>query len=295
MIRIERILCPLDFSEFSERAFNYAQSLARHYHARLILSHVIPSIFDSTYPSFSYPDLVKDIVRDLRAHARKQIEEFARTRSWNGFTPDVSVCEGAVTDSILACAAQHSADLIVMGTHGRHGFDRLLLGSVTEKVLRKASCPVLAVRKPTHDFVEPLLPGDPVRLRKILLATDFSQHSERAVDYALSLQAEYEAELTLVHVVEEFPHAWDMTAVTSDAAQRLEEAIPAAARESGLIRSRIRFGRPYHEIVRFALENATDLIVLGVRGRNALNLAIFGSVAHRVIQQAPCPVLAVHL
>jgi nucleotide-binding universal stress UspA family protein len=295
MIRIERILCPLDFSEFSERAFDYAQSLARHYRARLTLSHVIPCLFDSTYPAFSYPEMINDVVRDLRTHARKQIEEFARQRTRNGFAQDIAVCEGAVTDSILACAREHAADLIVMGTHGRHGFDRLLLGSVTEKVLRKSSCPVLAVRKPAHDFIEPFQPGDPVRLHKVLLATDFSRHSERALDYALSLQEEYQAELTLIHVVEEFPHAWDLSAVTGDVAQRLEEAIPARARDSGLVRSRIRVGRPYQEIVRFSLENAIDLIVLGVRGRNALNLAIFGSVAQRVLQQAPCPVLAVHL
>lgn len=295
MIRIERILCPLDFSEFSERAFDYAQSLARHYRARLTLSHVIPCLFDSTYPAFSYPELINEVVRDLRAHARRQIEEFARQRTRDGFEQDISVCEGAVTDSILACARERAADLIVMGTHGRHGFDRLLLGSVTEKVIRKSSCPVLAVRKPVHDFVEPHQSGDPVRLRRLLLATDFSRHSERALDYALSLREEYEAELALIHVVEEFPHSWDLSAVTGEVAKRLEEAIPARARETGLVRTRIRIGRPYQEIVRFALENSSDLIVLGVRGRNALDLAIFGSVAHRVLQQAPCPVLAVHL
>jgi nucleotide-binding universal stress UspA family protein len=294
MLRFERILCPLDFSEFSAKAYDYAQSLAKHYQARVFVEHVLQPLF-AAYPFYVYPDMANDVYQDLRGHAEQQLEEFLKTHTRNGVQLESVVCEGNVTDSILAFAEEHAVDLIVLGTHGRHGFDRLLLGSVTEKVLHKARCPVLAVRKPAHDFVAPGNSEDPVHLRRILFATDFSKHAQRALDYALSLAQEYAAELTLLHVLEEFPTSWDLSAVTAEVVSRLEKPIPAEARDWCTLKSRLRVGRTYQEIVRFALETATDLVVLGVRGRNALDLAVFGSTTHRVIQQAPCPVLAVHI
>lgn len=294
MVRFERIVCPLDFSDSSLRAYDYAQSLARHYQATLLVQHVIPPLF-SAYPSYVYPDIANDLVLGLRAHAEQQLQEFIKTRTRNGFPIEPSVCEGHVTDSILALAASRQAGLIVMGTHGRHGFDHLLLGSVTEKVLRKAHCPVLAVCQPRHDFVVPASSGDPVHLGKILFATDFSLHASHALGYALSLAQEYKSELTLLHAIEEIPPSWDLSAVSANVVARLEKPIPPEARDRCTIKSRLRIGRPYQEIVRFALETEADLIILGVRGRNALDLALFGSTTHRVIQQAPCPVLAVHI
>jgi len=186
-------------------------------------------------------------------------------------------------------------DLIVMGTHGRHGLDHILLGSVTEKVLRKARCPVLAVRKPAHEFVAPGDSAEPVHLRKILVGVDFSTYSERALFYALSLAEEYKAELTALHVMEDFPLHKDLTAVTSEVVRQLEGLLPPSARNSNLLKPRLRVGKPYEEIIRSARETDTDLIILGVRGRNALDLAIFGSTTHRVIQKGPCPVLTVPL
>lgn len=294
MVKFERILCPLDFSEFSTRAYDYAQSLARHYEAKLFLEHVLAPMLPA-YPSYVYPDMANDLYQDLRVHAEQQLQEFVKARTRNGFALETCVCEGQVTDSILAFAQSHRVDLIVIGTHGRHGFDHLLLGSVTEKILRKARCPVLAVRKPTHNFVVPANGGDPVHLAKILFATDFSTHAERALDYALSLAQEYEAELTLLHVLEDIPPSWDLSTISADVVQRLEKPVPAQARDWCTIKSRLRIGKPYQEIVRFALETQADLTILGVRGRNALNVALFGSTTHRVIQQAPCPVLAVHI
>ena len=294
MLRIQRILCPLDFSEFSAKAYDHAQSLARHYQAKLFLVHVIQPIF-ADYPHYVHPNTAQDLFQDLRTHAEQQLQEFVTSHTRSGIEPESMVSEGMVTDQILAFAEAQAVDLIVMGTHGRQGFDHLLLGSVTEKILRKARCPVLAVSKPAHDFVAPEGDADPVRLRKILFATDFSPHAERALDYALSLAQEYEAELTLLHVLEEIPPSWDLATVTSDVVSRLERPIPAEARNRRTLKSRMRVGRPYQEIVRYALETETDLVILGVRGRNALDLALFGSTAHRVINQAPCPVLAVHI
>ncbi len=294
MVTFQRILCPLDFSDFSSRAYDYAQSLARHYRAKLFAAHVIAPMF-AAYPTFTYPEVASDLRQHIRAYAEEQLGDFVRAHTSNDFPVETSVCEGPITESILAFAAAQQADLIVMGTHGRQGFDHLLLGSVTEKILRKARCPVLAVRKPDRDFAAPAGSGDAVQLQRILFATDFSQHADHALGYALSLAQEYGAELTLLHVLEEIPLSWDLSAVSADVVQRLEKSLTPDVRAKCDIKSRLRVGRPYQEIVRAALENRVDLAVLGVRGRNALDLALFGSTTHRVIQQAPCPVLAVNI
>ena len=152
MQQIERILCPIDFSEFSVTAYDYAQSLAWHYKATLFLQHVIDSL-TPFYPYHAFPDAYNEICRKLRADAEQQLEEFAKEHSRRGIQPRCKVEDGVVTDLILRLAEAEAVNLIVIGTHGLRGLDHLTLGSVTEKVLRKARCPVLAVRKPAHAFV----------------------------------------------------------------------------------------------------------------------------------------------
>jgi len=292
MLKIDRILCPVDFSEFSARAYDYAYSLARRYGAKLLLEHVIQPL-TSAYPYYAFPDTMSQVYWSLSEDAEKRLRELTGRHAQNGFQPELVVQEGLVTDSILSFAEKQAVDLIVMGTHGRHGVDRLTTGSVTEKVLRRARCPVLAVRKPTHDFVDPSQKNDFVQLRKVLFCTDFSEHSDRALQYALSLAMEYNAELSLLHVLEDVSGSTELQAETANAMRQLERPIPSDARSWCTIKSTVRIGKPYQEIIQMALEAQTDLVVIGVRGRNALDLAMFGSTTHRVIQLGSCPVLAV--
>jgi len=296
MTRIDRILCPIDFSEFSDKAFDYAQSLAWHYHATLYLQHVIDSLVPY-YPYQAYPEAYEEMCRNLREGARNDLQEFAKKHSWRGVQPQCTVADGEATDLILGFAEAQGVNLIVMGTHGRRGIDHLTLGSVTEKVLRKAHCPVLAVRKPNHDFVIPAGDGDPdlVQLRRILYCTDFSDNSELAFDPAVSLAAEYNAELTLLHVLEETAGEVDIEKVIAKVLERLETRISPEARQNGKVKAAVRIGQAYQQIIQFALESQTDLIIMGVRGRKALDLAVFGSTTYRVVQLGPCPVLVVHI
>jgi len=294
MLKIERILCPIDFSEFSTTAFDYACSLARYYEAKLFLEHVISPV-GATYPYYVLPDAaVATIYFDLTADAEKRLQEMVNEHAQDGFQPELVVHKGFVPQTILTFAKERAVNLIVMGTHGRRGWDRLMMGSVTEHVLRKAPCPVLAVRKPAHDFVDPKQGDEIIRLRKILFCTDFSENSSAALEYALSLAQEYRAELTVLHVLEEFPGRELQTKIEGIEHQ-LREPIPPDALDWCTVKAKVRVGKPYQEIVQLALEDQTDLIVLGVRGRNAVDLAIFGSTTHRVIQLGPCPVLAVHI
>lgn len=293
MLKIKRILCPTDFSEFSERAFHYALALACRYRAELFLLHVVRPVIIG-YPEYAIPDSVSEFYGGLREHAEEQLREFAKVHGEPGVPTAVAVEEGTATESILDFAREHSVDMIVMGTHGRRGFQRLTLGSVTERVLRKAGCPVLAVRQPSHDFVAPAGNGEPVHLRKILLCSDFSPCSDRALQYAISLAMEFGGELSLIYVLEHAPAPEHLEAETARVTHLLEEKVPQESRRFCKINTIVRSGKPYEEIIKVAGKEQSDLIIVGVRGRNVLDLALFGSTTHRVLQLGPCPVLAVH-
>jgi nucleotide-binding universal stress UspA family protein len=293
MLKIERILCPTDFSDFSERAYDYGLSLACHYHAEIYLLHVVRPVIIG-YTEYAIPDSVNEFYGELREHAEEQLREFAKVRAENGIQGKVAVEEGVVTETVLDFARRNSIDMIVMGTHGRRGFQRLTLGSVTERVLRKAGCPVLAVRRPVHDFVAPGSKADPVRLSKILLCSDFSECSERALQYAISLATEYKSELTVLHVLEHSPSPEQREVEDARVIHLLEGQVPAKARSCCEIKTIVRTGKAYEEIIKLAEQEQSDLIVVGVRGRNVLDLALFGSTTHRVLQLGPCPVLAIH-
>jgi nucleotide-binding universal stress UspA family protein len=294
MLRIERILCPIDFSEFSARAYDYAQSLARHYRATVFLQHVL----DFVLPPYDYYAPASYLDQDLRkmcTDAREQLQEFAKSHTRNGVQPECFVQEGEVTDSVLSFAEAQMVDLIVMGTHGRRGFDRVALGSVAEKVLRKACCPVLVVHKPGPEAVAPEGAQNSIELRRVIFCTDFSDPSQRALEYGLSAAAEFDAELTLLHVLEDVPSSASIDEEITSAKKELDKLIPPEGVKAGKVKTLVRIGRAYEQIIELALETQADLVIMAVRGRNSLDLAVFGSTTYRVIQLGPCPVLAVHV
>jgi nucleotide-binding universal stress UspA family protein len=287
---IRRILCPTDFSEFSDIAFRYALSIAQHYRSKLFVEHVVES-WQHPEAAFVPAHYYLEFQSRLLHKGEDELQRFVKHHASNGIQPEPVVEQGIAADSILALAEAQKVDLIVMGTHGRRGFDRLMVGSVTERVLRKASCPVLAVHKPSHDFLSSR-DQDPSHLNRILFCTDFSENSLRALSHALSLTAEYNAELTLLHVLKDGGSSID----EATAMEQLDSLIPAEKLKAGRIRSRsvVRRGSAYEQIIQLALEAQTDVVIMAVRGRGALNAAVFGSTTYRVIQLGPCPVLAVH-
>lgn len=293
MVKIKNILCPVDFSEFSAKAFDYAYSLARRYNAKLCLQHAIRPLTEYSY-HVPHP-WAQEYYERSRTESGEELRKMTTRLDTNGLKPEIVVQVGFPAEAILDFAQKQPVDLIVMGAHGFRGTDRWMMGSVAEKVIRKARCPVLAVRKPTHDFVAPKETGDPVQLHKILLATDFSDHGQHAFAYAISLAMEYNAELTLLHVLEDVPRDEELSTATARLIQELETPVPPDARNWCTIKSTVRIGKPYQEIVQLALDSQMDLIVLGVRGRSGADLALFGSTTYRVLQLGSAPVLAVHI
>jgi len=296
MLEIKLIHCPVDFSEFSVRAYRHALSLAEHYRAKLVVQHTVELW---RHPSASFAvtaSLYDEYCQSLQGSSKEQLQEFVKDHTHNEIRPELVVDQGIAPDSILSFAQAQKSELIVMGTHGLRGFDRLMLGSVTDRVMRKASCPVMAVRAPTHESID----ADQERrymhhLDRILACTDFSEDSDRALSYAFSAAAEYNAELTLLHVLEDVPSPAKTEEAIAAAAEQLDKLIPPERRKTLKIRTTVRVGKPYREIIQLALEAQTDLVTMGVRGRGALDLAVFGSTTYRVMQLGPCPVLTAHV
>jgi nucleotide-binding universal stress UspA family protein len=287
---LKSILCPIGFSEFSAKVYDYAQSLAAHYRAKLWVQHVLYS-----HPAFYTDDAYRESCRKLREDTLRKLKQFVKRQTRTKVQPQCVVEEGIASDGILSFAKAQKVNLIVMGTHGLRGVDRLMLGTITERVLRKSPCPVFLVRKPSHDFVIPGTKEDPVRLKKIFLGMDFSDHAHHALKYALSFAREYNAELTLLHVSEHRPSSDELQRDNAEAMRELEQSYPRGAHKSSLVKFVLRSGKPFQQIIEFATEAQTDLVVMGVRGHGSLDSALFGSTAYRVIQLGPCPVLAVHM
>ncbi len=296
MRELSRVLCPIDFSEFSTRAYRYALSVACHYGAKLSVQHVVEPW---RYPSADFspsPELFDQFYDTLREKSEEQLQQLVKTYKHDGVQTECVVHVGMASDCILEFARAEEADVIVMGTHGRRGFDRLMLGSVTERVIRKASCPVLTVNDPSHGFIGSEKQPGPIHLSRILFCTDFSENSQRAVDHATSLAAEYDAELTLLHVLEDSPDAANIQPAIAAAIEQLDRLILPEAHKAGKFKTRptVRIGKAYQQIIQLALEAQTDLVIMAVRGRDAMDFTVFGSTTHRVIQFGPCPVLVVH-
>jgi len=301
---IRRILCPIDFSDASTHAVEQAVALARWYGARITALHVHLTV--TRAPGISTPDglmVEMPAPADLEA-LRARVATAGRPATDVGIGLDVVIIAGEPVRAILDQAAQLPADVIVMGTHGTSGFQHLLLGSVTEKVLRKAACPVLTV--PPRAQTTSAQP-----FTRLLCAVDFSESSLKAVDAAASLAQESGAALTLVHVLEwpwHEPPVPSMAGVPpeqaralieyrqylEDSARSRLEAVAASTVPTGPAPTvAVRFGKSYVELLDAARDGQADLIVIGVRGRNALDIGLFGSTTNQVVRRATCPVLTV--
>ena len=295
-MEIKLILCPIDFSEFSVRAYRYALSVAEHYRAKLVAQHIVELW---RYPSAGFAasaQLYDEFCSALRENGREELQKFVRNYTDSEIRPELMVQMGSAPDSILSFAEAQKADVIVIGTHGRRGYDRLTLGSVTNRVMRTAPCPVLVVcNAPLDSMPEGKEHGQVHRLTRILFCTDFSKNSETALKYAISATEEYDAELTLLHVLEEVPSRAKTDDAIKTTKEQLEKLIPPEGRETLKIETAVRIGKPYQQIIQLALETQADMVAMGVRGRGALDLAVFGSTTYRVMQLGPCPVLAVHV
>lgn len=301
MVQIKHILCPVDFSEVSRHAFDRALAMARSYNSEIRVLHVLPT--PSHVPAVPYgpegPGPFGFEVPD-RPRALSELSRFLHIEHPGDVTIRQEVIEaGSVHKEILVQASRTSADLIVMGTHGRSGVDHLFLGSVAEKTLRTSPIPVLTVPPKAPDASAAGLP-----FRSILCAVDFSQDSARALAYSASLAQQTGGRLTIMHVVELMPVPYDPMVGSFDiegfrkatvmaARQELQEYAATVTAGTGITETVLGQGKPYTEILREAGGRSADLIVAGVHGRSALDRLVFGSTTEHLVRRATCPVLTV--
>jgi nucleotide-binding universal stress UspA family protein len=301
MLDIKRIICAVDFSEFSERALEHALTIARWYDAVVTVLHVVDMRVEAPVGAPLAPIALAPVPLTTLApdQAAVQLRQLVEAVATPGVTVETVVLEGRPDTSILELANTMPADLLVLGTHGRSGFDRLVMGSVTEKVLRKARCPVLSLPPGSRERAP-----TPVTLKSALCPVDFSESSMKALQCAVFLAEEADAHLIVLHVARPLASAeataygrLDLPAAQlkyeGDIARRLADFVPSAARAYCTVEEQVTSGKPWREILRVAAEQRIELIVIGVRGRSSTDTTLFGSTTHHVVREATCPVLTI--
>jgi nucleotide-binding universal stress UspA family protein len=288
MSRFQKILCPVDFFPGSRHAFDYALKLAKSYDARLIALHVVEPVIPTVYePAFSVPNLTnelekesKRLMKDLNAKAGKA-----------GVPLKTEVRLGDIDTEIREAVETTKADLVVVATHGSKGFERWLMGSVTEKLMRHCPVPLLVIggRKKAGT--------PPPEIDSILVTTDFSAGTEDAMKYAFSIAQESKAKVDLLHVIDEsmlVEAASDIRETVIDGVRKkLDRLVPSTAKTSGKTRTTVATGTPYQAILKTAKKDKVGLIVMNVHGKGMLDRVLVGSTAERVVRGAECPVLLI--
>ncbi|HKO62621.1 MAG TPA: universal stress protein [Pyrinomonadaceae bacterium] len=287
-MKIESILCPIDMSPDSDQALRYAIALARAYSAKLILLHC-----DLSGPGARTPDTQSEAAESIR----ESLQKYSGSADLEGldWKSLVVTCDDA-GETISREAAIFGVDLIVMRSR-RRPHRAALLGSTAESVSRTAPCPVLVMHTDERDWVRGA--QSRIELKRVLVAYDFSDYSELALNSALSFAQEYQSELHLLHVlppftVNESEISWypmGRESAYHKAALRLQKAVSAEVHLWCDVKHAVTEGQPYREILNYAEKNKIDLICLGAHGAGFGMRALFGSNVDRVLRQAPCPVL----
>lgn len=284
----KKILCPIDFSPGSQQAMRVAVRLANDAEGDLVILHawyVPPLAFagEHTFAPHVLQLMSDDVQRGLDDALREAIALGAKHAT-------TTLVTGLPWSEIVGLVERQAFDLVVMGTQGRTGLARVLLGSVAEKVVRHAPCPVLAVRPD----------GAPKPFTHVLCPIDFSESARHAVDLAAELVRPGGAGITLLHVIEA-PVAYSGEPSIADFARDLDRrsaeqldtwAAKLKSKVSVPVTTRSRIGYPGAQtLAALDADPSVDLVVMGSHGRTGVKRALLGSVAEKIVRHAACPVL----
>jgi nucleotide-binding universal stress UspA family protein len=274
----------VDFFPASLRAVDYAIGLAQKYDAKLHLLHVVSPILYSTE---QYAFTVSDIIDSMKKQSARKMKKLERKARAAGLTIYTDVRTGEVKREIESAVRATKADILVMGTHGRRGMEKWFLGSVTERMLRRSPIPVLTLRGSKKARTT---------TTRILVTTDFSEGTDNALNYALSIARANKARLALLHVLEETRAVISpqyRKEITEGVRRELLQLIPADAQGSPDIDTAVEAGTPYHVILRLLKKERIDLLVMNTHGKGMLHRALLGSTSERVVRAADCPVMLI--
>lgn len=279
-IALKNILFATDFSPAADAAASFAIQIARRYGAKVYGVHVNPFA--------DYTSGAPEAWAMMAEATEKQTKEQARllNEQLNGVEHEVRIGEGNIWEVLSNLIRQKEIDLLVVGTSGRKGLEKTLLGSVAEQILRQAPCPVLTVGP--HVTVQP---EKAVEMREILYATDLAAEYPAAAPYAISLAQENQAHLALLYVSEEFEQPAQFA---EEKVRKLRQLVPQDADLWCEPLYLVEQGIPAEKILETADRRHADLIVLGAHPSRWLASHLNAGAVHKVVSEAKCPVLTVH-
>ena len=275
---LKHVVCPVDFSELSSLALRYADAFANCGGARLTVLYANPFL-PPPHADVAQRAEMEEQFRRWHADAAVKLRTFVNnTLGAESTKVQTAVVEALPVDGIRAVAAQLEANLVVVGTHGRSGVNRLMMGSVAERILRESSIPVLTVRG------DSLAPGDPLRVARVLCPVDNSGASRRALVWASRMARCFGSAVTVLHV-----RGRENAAEIED----LEAWIPAQIRQDCVAECAIREGDAAEEIVAFAQRMPADMVAIGAQHRPFHGVGVIDPTTVMVVRHAPCPVLTI--
>ncbi len=283
-IPLRHILVASDFSAASQSALTTALAIARRYGSKVTLAHVFrPEALHSLAP-----EARQRALDDAWREAQRQIMDQLIAGRLSGIANEVVVEQGDDIWQVLTRLIRtRNVDILVVGTRGRTGIRKMLMGSVAEDIFRQAPCPVITVG--------PKLSGEPAveDPHKILFATGFARHSLAAGGWALSLAQHHQAQLLLLHVITAPVDASAREAAAREAQQRLAGLVPPGIQLPSAPQCLVEFGTAAEGILRVVEQHQPDLIVLGIRQPEGFARRVKWATAYEVVRHAPCPVLTV--
>lgn len=303
MFTPKNVLIPTDFSHYAHYALRYAIAFARANGGRVHVVHVLdPSLFTigSGHGVWLTRADQNTLADSLRRHAEERLRHISEMVREADVECEFHIGRGTPAHEIVQLAQELECGVVAMATHGRTGFDHFVFGSVAEHVVRDAPLPVLSIKHPEHECVDP--DNGQLQIREVLYPHDFTEYAEAGLAQAVSLCRAAGASLVLVHagdVPGAFPEfmpdaAASMTAGlearANEALTRIRNSIPEVP-----VRTRVAMGVAYREICRLAREEKVDLVVMPTHTRHGLTDAVHRGVAEKVVRLAPCPVLTLRV
>jgi nucleotide-binding universal stress UspA family protein len=299
-MNVNNVLIPTDFSACADHALTHALEVADRFDAHLHILHVVNELDPDWYGIADAQDRAVKLRDQIREEARDRLENLA---------PDTEIettvslqLSFDVADTIYEYVDEREIDLVVMGTHGRQGLDRLMLGNVADKIVRHAPCPVLTVREEVPWAGE----EENVSFEDVLAPIDFSDHSRAALEASKTFANAYQARLHLLFVAEQrtVPTFSDTgipgvgvvemdPEIVSNAEKALKQLNENVEGPEVQSRYHVREGNVSSDIIDFSETHGIDLIVMATRGLTGVSRFLIGSNTERIVRVAPCPVLTI--
>lgn len=286
--KFSRIVVPTDFSDTAQSALSTAAAIGAWYRSALDIVTVVDA---AVYAYAGYP--FASLAAELSRGAEQALAKLKLPAAAKGLTVSRYVLSGTAAHEIVAHAGRESADLIVIGTHGRGTVGRILLGGTADRVLHTASCPVIVTKAAGAS------PRKAKGVTRVLFPTDFSDCANQALKRAIAITEDFDAELYVLHIVDDSiitTHVQKereiiLKELRNHALEQMKQSLPPELLQNFETTGAVKRGEPGKAIASYAETHGCDLIIMGSHGRTGLNRVLLGSVADKVVRLAKCPVL----